>query len=76
MLSCREMSDRASDLLEGRVRQRERVAARMHLLMCRLCREYYRQLRVTIATIRRMSPPHVRVNPAKIVDQIEDASRR
>ena len=76
MLSCREMSDRASDLLEGRVRQRERVAARMHLLMCRLCREYYRQLRVTISTIRRVRPPHVTVNPPKIVDQIEDASRR
>jgi len=76
MLSCRELSDRASDLLEGRVRQRERVAARMHLLMCRFCREYFRQLRVTIATIRRVRPPQVTVNPAKVVEQIERTSRR
>jgi len=76
MLTCHEMSERASELLEGRARWPDRMAARVHLLMCRFCREYFRQLRVTIATIRRVRPPDVTVDPAKVVDEIERTTRR
>jgi predicted anti-sigma-YlaC factor YlaD len=75
MLTCREMSEVASEVIEGRARRRDRVAARLHLLMCRLCREYFRQLRVTIATIRRVRPPEVTVNPDQVLDKIERAGR-
>lgn len=45
MPSCREISRAvASDALEG-APMRRRLGVRMHLLMCRHCRRYARQIR-------------------------------
>ncbi|MBS0418042.1 MAG: zf-HC2 domain-containing protein [Proteobacteria bacterium] len=71
MLTCREMSDLASDYLEGRARWSESASARLHLMMCRHCRRYFRQLRLTITAIRATKPGHPPVDPAKVVDEIE-----
>jgi predicted anti-sigma-YlaC factor YlaD len=76
MLNCREMSELASDFLEGNARWHERVAARLHLLMCRFCRRYFRQLQVTIHTIRRVRRPEVKVDAAKILAAIDRAEMR
>lgn len=57
MLSCREVTDRASDFLDTQLPLRVRLQMRMHLLMCRFCREYVRQMSLVVRTLRRM-PPH------------------
>lgn len=70
MLSCREMSERASELVEGRARWPERLGARLHLLMCDYCRRYFEQLRLTIATFRRVRRPTAPVDTAKVLARI------
>ena len=44
MLKCRDIARMASDQLDRPLPFRQRVSFRMHLLMCRLCRRYVRQL--------------------------------
>lgn len=73
MLTCREMTELASDFLEGRLRWTQGAAARLHLSICENCRRYLRQLRLTIQTIRRARPPEAPVNVEKIVAEINRA---
>ena len=49
MLSCREVSRLASERMDRELTWREKSAFYMHLMMCRLCLRYARQ----IALLRR-----------------------
>ncbi|MEN8261019.1 MAG: zf-HC2 domain-containing protein [Pseudomonadota bacterium] len=44
MLSCKEVSQLASKTLDAPLTWRERMGMRLHLLICRLCRRYVRNL--------------------------------
>ncbi|MEQ9394709.1 peroxidase-related enzyme [Haliea sp.] len=63
MLNCREVSHKASLYLEGELPWRERVAMRMHLMMCNNCRRFVQQLSELIRAIpfmhRQASPEEV-----------------
>lgn len=50
MPTCREMSELATDYMEGTLTWRQWFAARRHLFFCTLCRAYYDQL----AKLRRL----------------------
>ncbi|MGH8462120.1 MAG: zf-HC2 domain-containing protein [Stenotrophobium sp.] len=54
MLNCREVNQRATDYLELQMNWRERLAVRMHLLICWTCRRFLRQLDLTRNTLRRI----------------------
>jgi predicted anti-sigma-YlaC factor YlaD len=54
MLNCREVSERASDYLDASLSWRTRVQMRMHLMMCRFCREYVRQMSLVRRTLPRL----------------------
>ena len=45
MLSCREVVDRSSDLVDGELTGLERFRVRLHLLMCHRCRGFLDALR-------------------------------
>ena len=45
MLSCKETSELLSRAQDERLTFTERMGVRIHLLMCRLCRRYEKQLR-------------------------------
>ena len=53
MLKCRDITERASDLLEGGLPLGERLALRLHLALCSMCRTYLDQLRKTRALLGR-----------------------
>jgi predicted anti-sigma-YlaC factor YlaD len=57
MLNCREVSERVSDFLDATLPWSVRLQMRLHLLMCRLCREYVRQMALVIGALRRL-PRH------------------
>lgn len=57
MLTCRQLVAQSSDLLDGQLGIRQRLALRRHLLLCRHCRRFMRQLRLTQATLRRLPEP-------------------
>ncbi len=44
MLSCKEVSRLVSDSLDRDLPFRQRVGVRLHLMMCRLCRAYEKQV--------------------------------
>jgi hypothetical protein len=54
MLNCREITERASEFLDATLPWHVRAQMRLHLLMCRFCREYVRQLALVIATLRHL----------------------
>lgn len=69
MLNCREISERTSDFIDAALPWRVRLKVRLHLMMCRLCREYVRQMTLVTRTLRRLpeSEPPGEVSP----DQLE-----
>ncbi len=56
MLNCREVTDCASNFVDATLPWRARLQVRLHLLMCRFCREYIRQIRLVARTLRRLPP--------------------
>ncbi|CAK9890682.1 MULTISPECIES: anti-sigma factor family protein [Pseudomonas] len=52
MLSCKELVARSSDYLDEQLTLGERLMVRQHLLFCRHCRRFLKQMRVAQATVR------------------------
>ncbi|ASK35402.1 cupin domain-containing protein [Alloalcanivorax mobilis] len=58
MLSCKHLVDNADRLIDGaELRPGQRFALRAHLMICRHCRRYLRQLRALTAHLNRRAPP-------------------
>lgn len=57
MLSCRELTERVTDFTEGHMPYRERMNLRIHLLMCRGCRNFVAQVRTTAGLAGRIAAP-------------------
>ncbi len=47
MLRCREVAERASLLIDGELGPLQRLNMRLHLAMCRGCKAFVEQLRIT-----------------------------
>ena len=54
MLSCKGLVGLSSDLLDGELSLKQRLAVRAHLTMCVRCRRFIRQLRVSQRVIRQL----------------------
>ena len=54
MLTCKEQVARSSDYLDGQLSFRETLMVRHHLMFCRNCRRFIRQMRLMQATLRAM----------------------
>ncbi|MBT8769406.1 anti-sigma factor family protein [Metapseudomonas boanensis] len=54
MLSCKELVAQSSDLLDGQLSFRERMAVRRHLMLCRNCRRFIKQMRLTQGVLRHL----------------------
>lgn len=52
MLSCKELVACASDYLDRQLTLGERLKVHHHLLCCRNCRRFIRQMRVAQATVK------------------------
>jgi hypothetical protein len=57
MMSCLEVTRVAGDFLERRLRLRQRMSVLMHIAMCRGCRAYIEQLRLTLLGLRSLPAP-------------------
>ena len=72
MLKCREIEQLASDYLDQDLSFRQRMAFKMHLFMCHNCRNYLRQLKTPISSIRLMP-----VNQSIVVDdKVKDLAKQ
>ncbi|MEQ3635134.1 zf-HC2 domain-containing protein [Alcanivorax sp.] len=65
MLKCKDVVTKADALVDGTpLTLSERIALRIHLLMCHQCRRYVRQLRALLSTLPRET------------DRLDDAQTR
>ena len=64
MLTCQQLTELVTDYLEGRMSLWDRMRFGMHVGMCRHCRAFLRDRRLTIKTLGKMPedpiPPEVR----------------
>lgn len=54
MMSCSEITEQVTAYLDRRMPLSQRMAFRMHIMMCRHCRRYLRQMRATVALTGKM----------------------
>lgn len=54
MLSCKELVARSSDFLDKQLSFRQRLAIRRHLLACKNCRRFIKQMRLSQAVLRQL----------------------
>jgi predicted anti-sigma-YlaC factor YlaD len=59
MLVCREVTELVTDYIEGRMSWWDRVRFQLHIGMCRHCREYLRQMKMTQRLVGTVSPQPV-----------------
>ena len=58
MLKCKEVVEKADALVDGTpLHWRDRVALRLHLLMCHHCRRYVRQLGALVTSLHKPAAP-------------------
>ncbi|MGQ9588867.1 MAG: hypothetical protein ACUVYA_01085 [Planctomycetota bacterium] len=53
MMSCKEATHAVCEGLDRRLPLRRRIALRLHVMMCGLCRAYLRQVQALDALVRR-----------------------
>lgn len=57
MMNCLQITRSVSDFLEHRLRFRERMGFLLHIAMCRGCRAYLEQMRLSIVGLQALKPP-------------------
>lgn len=73
MMTCQQVTELVTDYLERRLRFRDRMRFQMHIGMCRHCRRYLEQMRLTIRTLGRLPDE---VMPADVRDELLQRFRR
>jgi len=54
MLNCKKITEQSDGYLAGDLGFYQKLQVRIHLMMCRYCRRYIRQLRLLVRTVRRL----------------------
>jgi hypothetical protein len=56
MLQCKDVTEETSNFIEGDLPLSKRIALFLHLVLCRCCRNYVQQFRLTINTVAVTQP--------------------
>lgn len=75
MLTCKELVARSSDYLDGQLTLGEKLLARQHLLFCKNCRRFIRQMRLAQGIIKAMPEPAVD-DVDELVQRMSEAHQR
>jgi len=59
MLTCQQLTELMTDYAEGRLGLPDRLRFELHLGLCRDCREYLRQLKLTARTAGLLPAPEL-----------------
>ncbi|MBV6288571.1 anti-sigma factor family protein [Pseudomonas aegrilactucae] len=74
MLSCKELVARSSDYLDDQLTLGDRLMTRQHLLFCRHCRRFLRQLRLAQATVKAL-PETPAINVESLAERLATERR-
>ena len=77
MMNCEQVTRAAGDFLKRKLKLRDRMAILMHIAMCRGCRAYVEQMRLTILGLRSLNQP-LGAGPEveSLLDRYRDEIRR
>lgn len=80
MLSCQEVTERASDLIDGNLSTWDALQMRLHLAMCKGCDAFIGQLRMTRDVTLSVAEAEARHDPDDaqidaILSQLHEAKR-
>lgn len=67
MVTCQRMTSLITDYLERRMPFMDRARFQLHLGMCKHCRRYLRQMKLSVAVLGEMPPEPV---PDEIMDSL------
>ena len=67
MLTCQQMTALMTDYLEGRLPWMDRARFWMHIGMCRHCRRYLRQMKISVGVLGHMPAEPV---PDEVMEQL------
>jgi anti-sigma factor ChrR (cupin superfamily) len=70
VLSCREVTRRASDFIDHELSLREHLAVQLHLLMCVRCRRLVRHVRKLVAALTMRAEAASRPLDAAYIEKI------
>jgi anti-sigma factor RsiW len=59
MLSCKEITQLVTEYVEGALSLRDRLRFQLHIGMCRHCRAYLRQMKLTAKTLGYLPEPEL-----------------
>lgn len=76
MLSCRDIAARADDIVDHAGSWRERLAFRLHLMMCERCRRFIAQYRRLSALVSRVEQPASDAEIARVLESVRMARER
>lgn len=74
MLKCRDVLALGSAYVDGATSPGERMALRLHLMICGHCRRFVHSLRLTIRTVEQLPVPASELQIQKILALIPPAS--
>lgn len=72
MLTCREMSELGSAIIEGDLRLSTRWAVFMHLRMCSRCTLYIKQLKLTSEVLQKLPLTDEKVDTQAILKKLNN----
>lgn len=77
MAECKDIAEEASNLLNGDLPLRKRIALHVHLFYCSCCRNYIQQLKQTISTISVLHPKEKdATDMSALSKQLQDISKK
>ncbi|WP_348719586.1 zf-HC2 domain-containing protein [uncultured Alcanivorax sp.] len=77
MLKCKHVTEKADALVDGSaLSRRERLALRLHLMMCQNCRRYVRQLRALLGFLPRKEEPLEDARTEAILKKLDPSQDR
>lgn len=68
MLSCKDISELASEHLDHKLPIFKQLQFKMHLMMCRNCRQFIEQIKITINTVSKLKP--IKTDSVEIENQV------
>ena len=71
MLTCSELSELGSEIIEGHVKWRTRWALKMHLWMCPPCALYVKQLKLTLEVLQNLSFKDDSIDASAILQKLK-----
>lgn len=72
MLTCWEMSEMGSDIIDQQLSFNSRMAVMMHISMCKNCRRYIKQLTLTSEVLKALPLPVQPQEVARVLAALEN----